>query len=57
MPRTAVTATKIRNITKITFAIEDAPDAISVKPKSAAIMAIIKNIAAHFNIVHILLSY
>ena len=50
MPKTAVTATKIRNITKITLAIDDAPDAISVKPNNAAIMAIIKNIAAHFNI-------
>lgn len=33
------------------FAIDAAPEAISVKPKTAATIAITKKIAAHFNIV------
>lgn len=45
---------RTRKIKNNTLAIEAAPAAISVKPKIAAIIAIIKKIAAHFSIKKVL---
>ncbi len=49
-PNMAVTKTRTRKMKKRTFATDAAPAAIPVNPKMAAITAIIKNIAVHFNI-------
>ena len=48
-PRIAVKTTKNINIKNMTLAIEAAPAAIPVKPKSAAIIAITRNMAVHFS--------
>jgi hypothetical protein len=48
MPVKTTNMTKIR---KMILANEAAPEAISVKPKNAAIIAITKNTAVNFNIV------
>ena len=45
---------RTRKIKNNTLAIEAAPAAISVKPKIAATIAIIKKIAAHLSIIQIL---
>ena len=50
-PRITAIATNTKKKKKMNLAIDAAPDAISVKPKTAAIIAITKKIAAHFNIV------
>jgi hypothetical protein len=47
----AVITTKARKKKKIVLAIEAAPSAIPVNPKTAAIIAITKKIAVHLNIV------
>ena len=47
----AVNTTKKMKMKNIIFAIEAAPTAISVKPKIAATIAIIKNIAVHFSMI------
>jgi hypothetical protein len=43
--------TRTKNKKNITLAMEAAPAAIPVNPKRAAIMAITRKIAVHFNIV------
>lgn len=48
-PRIAVNTTKKRNTKKIILATEAAPAAIPVNPKSAATIAITKNMAVHFS--------
>jgi hypothetical protein len=50
-PNIAVMITITIKIKKITLAIEAAPEAISVKPKTAATIAINKKIAVHLSIV------
>jgi hypothetical protein len=50
-PSIAVITTRARNIKNNTLATDVAPAAMPVKPKIAAIIAITKKIAAHFNIV------
>jgi hypothetical protein len=49
-PNMAVITTRAKKKKKIVFAIEAAPSAIPVKPNTAAIIAITKKIAVHFNI-------
>lgn len=46
-----VIKTKQIKIKNKTLAIDAAPDAISVKPKIAAIIAMTRNMAVHFNII------
>ena len=51
-PRSAKITTNARKIKNSTLAIDAAPAAIPPNPKMAAIIAITKNIPAHFNIVN-----
>jgi len=53
-PRIAVITTSIKNIKNNVLATDAAPAAIPVNPKIAAITAIIKNMAVHFNIILLL---
>ena len=50
-PRIPVNTTRKINTTNMILAIEAAPEAISVKPNTAAIIAITKNTAVHLNII------
>lgn len=50
-PRTIAPIKRIIKMKNKTFATDAAPLAISVNPKIAATIAIIKKVAAHFNIV------
>ncbi len=50
VPRIAVTSIRIIKIKNITLAIDAALDAIPVKPKIAAIIAMMRKIAVHFSI-------
>jgi hypothetical protein len=52
LPSKITPINKIRKIKKRTFAIAAAPDAIPVNPKIAAIIAITRNVADHFNIIY-----
>ena len=45
--------TRTKKIKKMTLATDAAPAAMPVKPKIAAMIAIIKKIADHFNIVSV----
>lgn len=51
IPRITAIATNAKKKKKMNLAIDAAPEAISVKPKTAAIIAITKKMAAHFSIV------
>ena len=50
-PSTPVINTSTMNIKNIVLAIDAAPSAIPVKPKIAAIIAMMRKMAVHFNIV------
>lgn len=54
IPKIPNMTTSTMKMKKITFAIDAAPSAMPVKPKIAAIIAIMRNIAVHFSIVLIL---
>jgi hypothetical protein len=51
IPRMKLPTTKTMKIKKIVFAIDSAPAAIPVNPKSAATIAITRKITVHLNIV------
>jgi hypothetical protein len=50
-PNTNAPIKRTRKIKNNILAIDAAPAAMPVKPNTAAIIAIMKNVAAHFNIV------